>query len=332
MEPKYLARIEAWALGAVERVRSKLKIEDSRIELKREWPQPEKAARRLAGHANASQGSEILWIIGLDEVDGVIGADASELSDWWSGMKSQFDGITPSMTEVSIHTDGQIIWALAFDTSRAPYVVRNPLFGKGPGAVSHEVPWREGSAVRSSLRNDLIRLLTPLAVQPEIEILDWTGYIRDLGEPKPFTGNEGGFDVIFYLSLYITSRSTKPTQVPFHRCKFQLLNPQTGDQLNEFEITFRLPWIYGGPSTSSRIDSFTLERTDNELIIHGPGKCAAEARLNLPVLPEWLSGCNPRVSFSIHVIDAANPLILEGVGQPRLGKKGVSDGWLVTPI
>jgi hypothetical protein len=59
MEPRYLARVEAWALGIVSRVKSSQKVEDSRVELKREWPVPEKGARRLAAHANAALGEEM---------------------------------------------------------------------------------------------------------------------------------------------------------------------------------------------------------------------------------------------------------------------------------
>ena len=42
--------------------------EDDRVELKGEWPTDiPKAARRIAGHANASGGQSVLWVIGLDE-------------------------------------------------------------------------------------------------------------------------------------------------------------------------------------------------------------------------------------------------------------------------
>jgi hypothetical protein len=141
MVPRIPARIESWALGVISRVQEGHKIEDARVELKAEWPLPEKAARRLAGHANAAMGSEILWVVGLDETRGIVGADSSELSDWWSAVKSQFDGIAPSLFELSLAVDGKSLWALAFDTSRAPFVVKNSAYGKsGAGPVSLEVP------------------------------------------------------------------------------------------------------------------------------------------------------------------------------------------------
>ena len=42
--------------------------DDARVELKREWPTDRsRAARRIAGHANAAEGREIIWVIGVDE-------------------------------------------------------------------------------------------------------------------------------------------------------------------------------------------------------------------------------------------------------------------------
>lgn len=59
--------IEYWALSIIDRVKSKQPIEDSRVELKASWPDPKKAARRLAGHANAARGEPILWLVGIND-------------------------------------------------------------------------------------------------------------------------------------------------------------------------------------------------------------------------------------------------------------------------
>jgi hypothetical protein len=48
--------IEAWALDVIRRVSSGQPHEDFRVELKADWITTEKAARRLAGHANAARG------------------------------------------------------------------------------------------------------------------------------------------------------------------------------------------------------------------------------------------------------------------------------------
>jgi hypothetical protein len=87
--------IENWALRAIERVELRQPNEDSRVEIKVEWLEPKRAARRIAGHANALRGEPVLWIIGVDEQSGVIGASQNELSTWWEQVKAQFDGPAP---------------------------------------------------------------------------------------------------------------------------------------------------------------------------------------------------------------------------------------------
>jgi len=52
--------IERWAHEAIARVKAGYKSENTRVELKAEWPSPDKAAIRVAAHANASYGGDIL--------------------------------------------------------------------------------------------------------------------------------------------------------------------------------------------------------------------------------------------------------------------------------
>ena len=52
--------IELWARDIIESVLNGQPVEDSRVELKAEWLEAEKAAPRLGGHANASRGENIL--------------------------------------------------------------------------------------------------------------------------------------------------------------------------------------------------------------------------------------------------------------------------------
>ena len=125
-----LIQIEAWTLAIIDRVNSKSPIEVFRVELKSEWPQPQKAARQIAGHANAARGESILWLIGVDEDKGVTGATHEELANWFVSIQAEFDGIAPSMIDINIPIDGKTIVALYFETDQAPYVVKNPSFGK----------------------------------------------------------------------------------------------------------------------------------------------------------------------------------------------------------
>jgi hypothetical protein len=74
------AEIEAWTLRVVDQVRRQVSIEDARVEPKSDWLDPKRAARRLAGHANAARGATILWIIGLDEANGVVGINSADFA------------------------------------------------------------------------------------------------------------------------------------------------------------------------------------------------------------------------------------------------------------
>lgn len=155
--------IEEWALRAIERAENGQPNEDSRVELKADWPDAQRAARRIAGHANALRGEPILWIIGVDEDQGLKGANQNDLATWWPQTQAEFDGPLPRLRDVLVYRKGKTAVALCFESEQIPYVVRNPSYGKPDGGpVRHEVPWREGTAVRSATHSDLVLLLSPL--------------------------------------------------------------------------------------------------------------------------------------------------------------------------
>lgn len=168
-----ISQIEEWAHRVIDGVERNSPSEDIRVELKREWPDDhQKAARQIAGHANAARGEDILWIIGVDEEDGVIGVRNEELSNWISQIESNFDGLAPGITPIVIYWGDDPVVAIHFDTSRIPYVIKNPLFGTSGVRIAHEVPWREGNSTRSARHSDLIKLLVPLNYLPDFDILD----------------------------------------------------------------------------------------------------------------------------------------------------------------
>jgi hypothetical protein len=163
-------QIEAWVLRVVDSVVAGTYREDSTVELKRDWPDAKKAARQLAGHANSARGAPILWIVGLDEKIGVCARSNLDTAEWWSRIAAQFDEIPPQITDLIIQCgDSQTVVGLYFDTGTAPYVTKN---SEGGGHIAREVPWREGTSVRSARRSDLIRLLIPLQSVPRLEIFD----------------------------------------------------------------------------------------------------------------------------------------------------------------
>jgi hypothetical protein len=167
-------QIEAWALRVIDQLEKKQNVEDALVELKSDWPSDlNKAARRLGGHANAARGEPVLWLIGVEEkASKVVGASFSEFANWYPAVEKEFDGVAPRCTPVNIpHRDGTVV-ALLVETDRMPYVVRNAVHGlQGGGAVSFEVPWRNGSRTDSARRAELVKLLIPATKLPEVEVL-----------------------------------------------------------------------------------------------------------------------------------------------------------------
>lgn len=157
--------VERWVAEVVDRIQRGQGLEDDRVELKREpKPTPLENARRIAGHANQMREDRILWVFGLDN-DGQrhpLPPDLADPDKWWPSVRACFDDVAPSPHFAPV--DGLL--GVGFDTSRPPYVVRI-----GNNVVSREVPWREGTQLRSANRFDLLRLLVPLSRKPTLTIL-----------------------------------------------------------------------------------------------------------------------------------------------------------------
>jgi hypothetical protein len=221
-------QIEAWALRVIDQVEKKQNVEDMLVELKAEWPSdPNRAARRLGGHANAARGESVLWLIGVDEkAHKVVGAPLSEFANWYPAVEREFDGIAPRCTPLNIpHKSGTVV-ALLVETDRAPYVVRNPVHGQpGGGPVSFEVPLRNGTRTDSAKRADLIRQLSPVARLPEVELLAaglWADDTKDIAAgPSYLTWR---LDVY----LFVTPRGESPVVIPAHRCESSIMPSEAG--------------------------------------------------------------------------------------------------------
>ena len=114
-------QIEAWAIRVLELVENKQNVEDTRVELKTEWPtEMNKVARQIGGHANAARGEPILWLIGVDERAGkVIGAPPSEFANWYPAVGKEFEGTAPECIHLNVPHNGVTVPALLFETDRA---------------------------------------------------------------------------------------------------------------------------------------------------------------------------------------------------------------------
>ncbi len=260
-------QIEYWALQVVERVKLGHRVEDSLVELKSNWIPPDKAARRIAGHSNAARGEPILWLIGVDEDDGLIGVNDGELADWYGAVKAQFDGILPQMYSRSISVDGKTVMALFFETDRAPFVVKNPAYGKtGGGPVELEVPWREGISTRSATRSDLVMILSPMQSLPKFEILRGS-----LGARQERAGNDNILIWELRFDLYVEASLEERVVIPFHRCEASFEIPGILERTNFGTISLHPPRTDGSYKERKTL-SLTIDATQDEIIISGPGK------------------------------------------------------------
>lgn len=248
--------IENWALRIIAQVRENQPNEDFRVELKTEWIDPVKAARLIAGQANAAHGEPVLWLIGVNQELGVVGARHRELAVWYEKVKAQFDGMPPEMIDLNIPVEGQTVVALLFETDRAPFVIRNPLYGKRKGGVEYEVPWRENTSTRTARRAQLIQLLTPLQIVPQLEILSGDLVCNPLKD-----GGKSDLEWKLHLELYVsTNRPDTHIFIPYHRCNVSLLFK---DSLRS--VAFETLVL------STPRDSLTISATRTEIRIEGPG-------------------------------------------------------------
>ncbi len=246
-------------------------------------------------------------MIGVDEVAGVVGATENDLASWYSSVESHFDELAPRMTPLNISTDGTTVVALLFETERAPFVVKNPMYGSpGGGAVELEVPWRENTSIRSARRSDLVRLLAPIEQLPEIEVLEVE--IKDQVEGT-FGGNFYNGAINLVCQMYIAPKSEKRLTIPFHKCRVKFKLPEAP--------ILEAHWIAIDPCTGrhrpfvEKPGSLTIESTTSEVIINGPGRVSLTATAKRPLVPKDEDAINVHVLVYLLPIGASRPIVLE---------------------
>jgi hypothetical protein len=250
------AEIEAWARDVLDRVGRHQPIEDARVEVKGTWVDPVRAARRLAAHANAARGANLLWLIGVDEVQGIVGADRVELSDWHAKVHSEFDELSPDMMPLNVPTPTGTVVALFFETDRAPYAVRNP---QG-GAVQIEVPWRDGNSTRSAHRSELLRLLVPLENLPVLEL---TTVRLDIGDVKAIMGAEVQAEQsvgwVLDAYIYVVPKTKDRIVIPLHRSRLSVHFEDSSLVLQSGNFSFGMR------------QEPLITVTQNQAVVDGPG-------------------------------------------------------------
>lgn len=294
-----LAEIEIWAHSIIDRVQQQQPVEDSRVELKAEWTDKyHQFARRLAGHANAAQGEPILWLIGVKEGVGVTGADAVEFGSWWRQVSKHFDQLTPRPTEVavsvSIGAEQKTAVAILFETDRAPYVVINPNFSQSKGEIKYEVPWREGTSVRTADRADLLRVLIPQQKLPHLEVLWAELYARTNTDFDPGA-------ITWQLEAHVFIEQTEGrVSLPRHRCAGSI------DMDSGWKIPLR-DFALEIDESETRANSVA---TNNVATFAAPGVLIISATQRVTTLPEanadWQRHESVEVELLMRPVGTAN--------------------------
>lgn len=247
--------IEAWALRVIDDVKNGKLSEDSRVEVKSGWLSANNAARRIAGHCNAARGEYVLWLIGVDErKKAVVGAAENELSNWWAQVQSKFDGVPPTMTDLLVPSGDKTVCALLFETSRRPFVVKT----RKADLAKLEVPWREGTAVRSAGREDLMRVLSPLEHQPDFELLH-----AELNAVHKFPHKPAKHYLSWALRLYgyLYVKPGSSFVIPFHKCEGVL-------KVESYPRPVGLAKVRVTPAES---ESWSIAGSLEQAVVEGPG-------------------------------------------------------------
>ncbi len=290
------AEISAWAYRVLEQLAGGGPLEDAHVELKADWIDSVKAARRIAGLANAARGDPALWLVGIDEkTSQVVGAEPVAFADWWEQVRVCFVDTVPAPTDVVVEIDDTTVVAVSFDTEEVPYVIRNPNHGRVKGdSAELEVPWREGTAVHSARRRDLLRLLAPLVRRPVVDVLDarMTATARSADAEGPAVHWE--LDVKAYVTVSVGAEVV----VPDHRCRAAIIADDS-ESLRFTSVSVESAW--DRPRTQSRLhqemsggpswlrwdlpDADFIVRTGDQAVVNGPGgvRIHGTAESDLPI-------------------------------------------------
>ncbi len=320
-------QLEYWVLQIADRALAGQPIEDDRVELKTNWPDVHKAARRLGAHCNSCGSDSVLWLIGIDERSRAIpGATNTESSTWLSQLRSHFHELAPELlAHLVIACHNATVVALLFSTTRRPYLVINPRFGNQAGdSIEFEVPWRDGTRVRTARRGDLLRLLVPASQAPTVEPLKAT-FRHLLNRQNPTTGhhfkNDSQIRVSIYL--YVTVPGVSRLVFPFHKMVAEFSLERPSDRLvgNFREVgPLRAKYTYGDQPVFPHDDrlSRTIDSTATELLIDGPGvvilRTDFEMQNDVPlnVTDETF------VTFSLSARDACDTCVMTARGRLAL--------------
>ncbi len=271
-------QLETFVHEMLEIVENGGRVENATTELKRQWPDALKTARRLAGQANAARGEQIIWIVGIDEETGEYAEPSkADLADTWKEVQAKFDATAPELvTDLVVVRDAGTVHALLFDTSRPPYVVVDQ--------DRSEILWRDGTRIRPAKRHELLRLLTAQASIPEVDLITAEVVVADFQSTPP------NMNLVVRLCAYITPTSRERLVFPEHRVMCTI----TANRVNDYWSYACGCRITAGAPDSSRHGYVVW--TGSELIVDGPGRVTVVGQAMVPDLGA-LRGRELRVSL-----------------------------------
>ena len=293
-------QIEYWALDIIERVESGQPIEDTRVELKTKWPSDEKrAARQIAGHANAAHGEPFLWLIGVNEKARTVpGVEAVEFSNWYSSVKSAFSELAPEVTNLNVPVPDGTVVALLFQADRAPYLVNNPDGGK----IHREVPWREGNSTQTATRSQLIRLLSPLEQLPDIEAVSATLDVQTSED----SDRRHHLDWNARIRLFLAASGNRETVIPDHRCHVTI-RPYDLEPIEPLE---KVAFHSSGPAN--------VDATEDAVAVTGNGVFGIGCGISVmnpwgpeALLPNDLLNNDAHLEVELRFVNTARPISLD---------------------
>ncbi|HEX8598658.1 MAG TPA: hypothetical protein VF952_09095 [Chloroflexia bacterium] len=307
--------IEIWTFQVIGRLKRNQQIEDSRVELKAAWPDnPASAARRIAGHANAARGEDILWLIGVDEARRVVvGASPTDLATWYPQVRSHFDGVAPDLTDVAVDVDGLTVMALRFATDQAPYIVKH-----SQAQVTREVPWRDGTRIRSASRSELLLTMADVVRLPDFRLLKAQFQVRPQGnDGKGHTGSVS-------LHLYVQPRTQGRVVLPVYArrltfklpieaaapipCRVWLISTEPPDS-NPFEA-----------NQQARLAAATIHVREHDILVNGPGSLYVVGDFERVLLPDGYENLAVELQLTISDTSFPRPIVIQAQVVPGASK------------
>jgi hypothetical protein len=297
-------RLEARVFDIVERVVAGGRAEDDLVECKSAWIEPSKAARRIAGQANAARGDDIVWIVGLDE-DGhrVVPTDDTDLATWWPQVQRPFaDAVTPDLTHVNVPTPHGTVVALGFRTDRSPYMIT-----VADGPADRDIPWRSGTTTRTAHRGEVLSLLVEAAATPDVALIRPTVRATHYTAADDRTGlgpQPERIELVLDAKLFFepAARTRAPAMLPRHQwaAQFDLGPDGTHDAVLEvWPNTVGGSGPLGQASETAHADG-TWVRSSG-VYVNGPDTLTAQATAELPPDLRQAISSRPYITVSLRM-------------------------------